>query len=134
MKRPALTVLASEKIAAAELSLAIVNGDQMQELNKRHLEHDYDTDVLSFLLESSESPDGASLEGEVIVSIDMARKQAAEHETALDYELILYIVHGTLHLCGYDDLTTAEAAVMRERERNLLQQLLPNNTGPGQPE
>lgn len=134
LEEAARAVLISEKIDAAEISLAIVNGEQMRELNKRHLEHDYDTDVLSFLLESSDSPHETSLEGEVIVSIDMAGKQAREHGTDVNYELLLYVVHGTLHLCGYDDLTREEAIVMRKREREVLQKLLSGNTRPGQPE
>jgi len=116
----ARAVLASENVAAAELSLAVVDGEQMQAINKRHLDHDYDTDVLSFLLEASELSDGRSIEGEIIVSVDMARKQSIEYQTDIRYELVLYIVHGTLHLCGYDDLTAEDAAVMRQRERELM--------------
>lgn len=120
LEHAARVTLISENVASAELSLAVVDGETMRDLNNRHLQHDYDTDVLSFLLDQSKTPDGVTIEGEIIVSLDMAKKQASEHGTGLSHELKLYIIHGTLHLCGYDDLTTEEASVMRAREREVL--------------
>ncbi len=109
-----------EQIAEAEISLAIVNGVRMRELNNRFLQHDYDTDVLSFLLDSAGAGAQRSIEGEIIVSIDMAIRQAREHQQTVPDELELYVVHGTLHLCGYDDQTEAEASVMRDLESKVL--------------
>lgn len=116
-------VLTREGIADAEISVAIVDGETMQNLNARFLSHDYDTDVLSFLLESTDTPAGPSLEGEVIVSAATAEREAARFKWTTQNELVLYVVHGTLHLCGYDDQTPETLAEMRSRERMILGEL-----------
>src|SRR5688572_30325651 len=84
----ATTVLEAEQVREATISLAIVDDATLRQLNVRHLEHDYDTDVLSFLLECECDEDGESetvprgrgkrIEGEVIASADMAANIAAE--------------------------------------------------------
>ena len=88
----------------------------MHQLNREHLNHDYPTDVLSFVLERSES----SLDGEVIVSADTAIARAAEFHLPPEDELLLYVIHGTLHLVGYDDKEASNRALMREQESRYL--------------
>ena len=107
-------VLAQAGRAEASLSIAIVDDAAIQPLNARYLGHDYATDVLSFRLE--EQP----LEGEVIVSAQTAAAVAREHGWAAENELLLYIVHGALHLVGYDDATAEQQAGMRAEERSVL--------------
>jgi probable rRNA maturation factor len=92
----------------------------MQQLNKRYLEHDEPTDVLSFPLSE---PGARRLAGEVVISADVARRQAEGRGHDVQAELALYVIHGLLHLCGYDDQTPAAAARMRERERHYLSRL-----------
>lgn len=122
-------LLREEQVVAAEISVALIDGETMRRLNREHLGHDYDTDVLSFLLECdspaetvSEGPRGAgkSLEGEVLISTDVAAKSAAEFDWPPADEVTLYLVHGVLHLVGYDDLTPDEKTIMRRREREVL--------------
>lgn len=126
LHRIAADVLSHEDVASAEISVAVIDGVTMRELNNRHLGHDYDTDVLSFLLDcdgpaesSSDRPRGAgkSIDGEVLISLDIAAKAADDFDWSVESELTLYLVHGLLHLVGYDDLTDDEKPVMRERER-----------------
>lgn len=120
--------LTMEQVRAASISVAVVDNATIWRLNRRHLQHDYPTDVLSFLLDSDpEQPTpsglrgaGRSLEGEVIVSAEMALQMAAQYHWRGADELCLYLVHGLLHLCGYDDLTLAEQLIMRARERDVL--------------
>jgi probable rRNA maturation factor len=100
------------------VSVAIVDDPTIHRLNRQFLEHDYPTDVLSFAL--AEPP---RVEGEIIASIDTARREAAEAGWAPEDELLLYAVHGALHLVGYRDKTSAEAAVMRTAERSVLARL-----------
>jgi len=102
-----------------ELSLAIVDDARIHEVNYRFLRHDYPTDVISFVLERTE--DG--IEGEIVASAETAVRMAAQAGWPAEHELLLYIVHGTLHLAGYDDLTTAGAAAMRQAERRVFGQL-----------
>jgi len=112
-------VLQGEGIAAGEISVAVVDAATMHDLNRRHLAHDYPTDVLSFLLERAAD----SLEGEIIVSADEAALNAPKFGVSPESELLLYAIHGALHLCGYDDLEESAASVMRERERHWLAML-----------
>ncbi len=121
--------LAQEQVREATISVAVVDNATIWRLNRRHLQHDYPTDVLSFLLDSDpESPArtglrgaGRMIEGEVIVSAEMALQMAEQYHWRGCDELCLYLVHGLLHLCGYDDLTAEEQIVMRHRERQILQ-------------
>ncbi|MHC4879153.1 MAG: rRNA maturation RNase YbeY [Planctomycetota bacterium] len=117
--------LEAEQVATASLSIAIVDNPTIHELNREYLQHDYETDVLSFLLEVTDNsqhqpgqPRGAgkNIDGEVIVSAEYARDRSADYDWEPLHELLLYIVHGVLHLCGYDDLSEEELPLMRERE------------------
>lgn len=118
--RQAVTeVLAGEGLRSAHISLALVDDTEMHALNRKYLEHDEPTDVLSFVLEESDG----RVEGEVIASTDTAAAQAQRVGMEPGDELLLYLVHGTLHLCGYDDTTDEAAGEMRERERRYLAKL-----------
>ena len=80
-----------------------------------HLDHDYPTDVLSFPM-----ADDPVLMGEILVSADTARREAAARGHPAYHELLLYAVHGTLHLLGYDDHDPKARARMRRAERAAL--------------
>lgn len=118
LRRIVRTTLQTEGVQEAALSVALVDDRTIHALNRRHLGHDYPTDVLSFLL----SPPGEEpLEGEVIVSTETAVRQAERFDWSPEAEATLYLVHGLLHLCGYDDQRAAERRRMRRRERDILQ-------------
>jgi probable rRNA maturation factor len=115
-------IAAARKVIAAggfnrgEISIAVVDDARMHELNRQYLEHDYPTDVLSFVLEA----EGKHLEGEIIVSADYASREAARFNWTTQDELLLYVIHGSLHLIGYDDQTPQAKAEMRQKEREFL--------------
>ena len=109
-------ILQDEGIRDGVVSLAIVNDSTIHELNRRYLQHDYATDVLSFVLEDEED----RLEGEVIVSADTAAANCGRFGWSRDDELLLYLVHGMLHLVGYDDHEPDEQRLMRQREQHYL--------------
>ena len=98
------------------VSVAVVDDPAIHRLNREFLQHDYPTDVLSFLLER----EGDQLEGEVIVSSDTAVRSAAQYGWTPENELLLYVIHGTLHLVGYDDLQPELLAEMRRHEQHYL--------------
>ena len=137
LRRVATLTLQSEGVVSAEISLAVVNDPAIHKVNRDYLQHDYPTDVISFLLDSGhadprpalpihvQSRRGAGqwLHGDVILSAQTAQREAAEYGWEPQSEICLYLVHGLLHLCGYDDLTDEEQTVMRTREREILQQL-----------
>ncbi len=116
LKSAAETVLADASIDEALVSLAIVDDPTIHDLNRRYLEHDYETDVLSFVLERTDT----RLEGEVIVSSDTAVSQSRRWGWAAEDELLLYVVHGMLHLVGVRDATPEEREEMRRREGECL--------------
>ncbi len=124
-----------EQVAAAVLSVSIVDNAAIHRINREHLQHDYPTDVISFQLDFSRTdaravPDdaaselrasGAMIEGEIIASAQMASEMASAGQWTTMNELTLYVIHGLLHICGYDDLTPEEKAIMRCRERAILE-------------
>jgi probable rRNA maturation factor len=113
-------VLAGEDVADAEISLAFVDNATIQALNKRYLDHDEPTDVLSFPLSEANA---TRLAGELVIGVEVAQAQAHERGHDIQAELGLYVIHGLLHLCGYDDKSTAAEQEMRQRERHYLEQL-----------
>ena len=116
LKRVVLPILSDAGYEEGSLSIAVVDDSTIHELNRRHLAHDYPTDVLSFCLD--ESP--GTLAGEVIVSADTAISNAEEYGWAAENELLLYVVHGVLHLVGHRDKTDDEILAMREAEQRYL--------------
>lgn len=112
-------VLEGEGIIEAKISLAFVDDTTIHGINKRFLDHDEPTDVITFPLSGS----AKKLEGELVIGVEVALRQAEERGHAVDAELCLYVIHGLLHLCGYDDKKPKDAAKMRVRERHYLQTL-----------
>jgi probable rRNA maturation factor len=110
-------VLRHENIARASISLALVDDAAIHRINRVHLGHDWPTDVISFVLSDEGDPE---LAGELVVSAETARNTAASVGADPLAELSLYVVHGLLHLCGYDDTTDDARLLMRSREEDHL--------------
>ena len=120
MRRVARAVLEGEGVTDAEISLAFVDNATIHRLNKRYLDHDEPTDVLSFPLGEARA---GWLSGELVIGAEVAKTQAEARGHDVQAELALYVIHGLLHLCGEDDKSPSAAAAMRERERYYLRQL-----------
>ncbi len=116
MRRAVEQIVRDAEITAAKISLAIVDDPTIAKLHQQFLGDPEPTDVLSFLLERSPQV----LEGEVVVSADTARSCAPRYGCTAAEELLRYVIHGTLHLVGYDDTTARKRAVMRKREEEYL--------------
>jgi probable rRNA maturation factor len=116
LRRAAEAVLVEANFHMGVLSIAVVDDQTIHALNRQFLQHDYPTDVLSFVLEQ----DDGRIEGEVIVSAETAARSARQYGWSADAELLLYVIHGTLHLVGHDDQDDAAREVMREAERRHL--------------
>src|ERR1043166_2277279 len=117
MRQLVRTVLDGEGMADAEISLAFVDNPTIHRLNVRYLQHDEPTDVLSFPLSE---PTAKRLAGEIVIGAEVAQAQAASRGYDVQAELTLYVIHGLLHLCGYDDHNERDALEMRARERHYL--------------
>jgi probable rRNA maturation factor len=109
-------VLADAGVHDAQISVALVDDATIAPLNVEFLAHEGPTDVLSFLLDRRDG----YLEGEVIASAETALRQAPRFRNDPSAELLLYVIHGVLHLVGYDDATPADRRVMRRREQQYL--------------
>jgi len=120
-------VVAAEETSLAHLSLVLTDHDTVRRLNQSYLDHDYDTDVLSFSLREGPAPSRASddgVEGEVYVDLDTAAERHDEFDTSFEREAYRYVVHGLLHLIGYDDAQPSGQAKMREKETQYLDAVL----------
>ena len=118
VRKAVAQVLAEGGFHDGEISLAVISDAQIRRLNAEYLEHDWATDVLSFLHEE----ENGHLEGEIIVSAETASREANRFLWRPQDELLLYIIHGALHLIGYDDREEADRAAMQEAERRHLEQ------------
>jgi probable rRNA maturation factor len=100
------------------VEIMLVDDTEIRRLNRLFRGVGRRTDVLAFPLEVAEAPGG--LVGQVVVSVDTARRQARRLGVPLALELQLLVTHGVLHLVGYDDRDPVEAHLMHRRERDLL--------------
>lgn len=130
----ALQVLAAEGMAKPyEVSLAFTDSETVQRLSRDYRKLDEPTDVLAFSLRDRPDanclfvmpPDGVTHLGEVIISCPKAAEQARQQGYSSDRELALLIIHGMLHLLGYDHEQPDDERKMKERERSLLDRWLP---------
>ncbi len=94
------------------LSIVYLNDAEIAKLNERYLKHEGPTDVLAFSYSSQE--------GEILVSGETALREATERKIEPQGELLLYTIHGLLHLMGYDDHTVEEATTMHAIEKKTL--------------
>ncbi len=111
-------VLKEEGYTLGYLGVVLADHATVLDLNRTYLDHDYHTDVLSFLL--SETEEDRILDGEVYVDLDTAAERHAEFGASFEEEVQRYVVHGLLHLLGYDDATPAEKQAMHAREDHYL--------------
>jgi probable rRNA maturation factor len=104
----------------SEISLVFVDNATIHRLNRRYLKHDEPTDVLTFPLSE---PESEKLVGELVIGVEVAWAEAANRGHDVQAELALYVIHGLLHLCGYDDRSRSTTKTIREREGYYLRTL-----------
>jgi len=115
-----LRALSSEGIKKlGEITVCFVNDSQIKELNLLYLARNNPTDVISF----NNSASSKELMADIAISTDTACRNARIFKTTPAYELYLYVVHGVLHILGYDDSTAKQKKIMREKEQFLLSKL-----------
>lgn len=123
LKKIALAILDLVGQKDAELSLALIGNVEMQRLNAKYRKKDYPTDVLSFSVEDT-FPQPPRLLGDVTISVEKAAAQAKERRRSLDEEMVTLLIHGIVHLMGYDhERSSKDAGIMSRLERKILCQL-----------
>jgi rRNA maturation RNase YbeY len=126
-------LLAELDVPDATVSLSLVRDPEMRELNRDHRQKDRATDVLSFPLYEPDAFErngrthlrarGAAevMLGDIVISVDTARTQAAAYDAPLTREVERLMIHGVLHLCGHDHERAGERRVMEREERRLAE-------------
>ena len=128
LARKARIVLAAIELAGRELSVLLVGDEEMRRLNRDYRGKDRTTDVLSFSLREGEQGDVASALGDVVISLETAARQACERRSTIAREVDRLLVHGILHLAGYDhEVSAREERRMKRKEREMLARIAAAN-------
>ncbi|MEQ8275888.1 MAG: rRNA maturation RNase YbeY [Deltaproteobacteria bacterium] len=123
VKRAVLATLEAEDAVGRDVSVLLTDDAEIHELNRNFRGVDKPTDVLAFSLDEGEYGSLDASLGDVIISVERAKKQAGSRRVTLDSELELLAVHGTLHLLGHDHAEPEEAKRMRSRTRAIRRAL-----------
>lgn len=123
LRKVARTILSASACPDAQLSILIVDDSGIREINRDYLGKDRPTNVISFAMREGEGGDvQPDLLGDVVISAETAARDAREAGISFESELYFLLLHGILHLLGYDHErgTAAEARRMEEREREVF--------------
>ena len=114
-----LSLLTEEGLEFSKIAFVFTNDEYVLSLNRQFLNHDTYTDILTFTLSLPNDP----IVSEIYISIDRVKENAKLHSTTFQDELNRVMIHGLLHLCGYDDITEPDKKTMRNREDFYLNRL-----------
>lgn len=115
VKKLAEKVISDEKKISGNLNFIITNNNNILKLNKQFLKHDYFTDVITFNYNK-----GKCINGEIYISIDTVKENANNYDVSLKDELLRVMLHGVLHLCGYNDNNESEKESIKRMENYYL--------------
>jgi rRNA maturation RNase YbeY len=105
------------KFTIESLNINFVDAEYMLQINKEYIKHNYHTDIITF----NYSGDNSSLDGEIFISINEAIANALRYNVALGSEIVRLIIHGILHLVGYDDKKASDKRKMKKEENKLTE-------------
>jgi rRNA maturation RNase YbeY len=111
-------VIENEGFKEGDLSVVFCSDTYLLEINKAHLDHDYYTDILTFSYNENNL-----INGDLFISVDRLKENAEVNNVEFLNELSRVVIHGVLHLCGYNDKTPEEITLMREKESDYLKRI-----------
>lgn len=125
IRRPAVKQIAQKTLeylgqTQGELSIVFVSAQRMKLLNARHLNHHYPTDILTF---DYRQPDDSAFAAEIVICPSVAKHNALVFGKTFTQEIALYVIHGLLHLMGFNDHSVQETARMRKKETEVISYL-----------
>lgn len=124
IRRITKETLRLEDALPQRLTVTYVTDAQIKKFNLKYRNKDLSTDVLAFSMREGRHLKGEEeFLGDIIISVDAARRQARDFKTTKKKELVLYLIHGLLHLLGYDDETPKEAEKMKRRQEEIFEAL-----------
>ena len=125
IRQTAIAILNALDYPDAELSILIVDDQQIAQLNRQYLNREGPTNVIAFSMRQGQFSDIApNLLGDVVISADTAQREAHSADISMQDRFDQLLIHGVLHLLGYDHETTADEARRMEKKTNELLQLL----------
>jgi probable rRNA maturation factor len=110
-------VIRNEKKISGDLNFILCGDNEILELNRKYLKHNFFTDVIAFGYEN-----GNVIRGEIYISIDTVKKNSINYKVSLKDEVLRVMIHGVLHLCGYEDKTDSERFLMKKLEDKWLKE------------
>lgn len=110
-------------LTVSSVEINFVSGNVIQNINKKYLKHNYITDIITF----SYSSEGEPVDAEIFICSQAAKENSVKYKVTLDEEITRLIVHGFLHIVGFDDQTDYKRRKMRAKENELLSKYLSNS-------
>jgi len=111
-------LIGNELKKIGNISVVLCSDNYLLEMNRKYLEHDYYTDIITF-----DYVEGDIISGDLFISVDRVKENAEKFETTFLNELVRVIFHGVLHLAGYKDKTTSDEQLMRKKENFYLSEV-----------
>jgi rRNA maturation RNase YbeY len=117
------SLIGSENFESGEITIVFCTDDYLLEMNKRYLNHNFYTDIITF-----DYSENGVISGDLFISVDRVNDNAGSFSVSVDNELKRVIYHGVLHLCGYKDKTENDIKEMREKENFYIKQFVSRET------
>jgi probable rRNA maturation factor len=113
-------ILKDEKVVCGTINIRFCDDKEIKIFNKKYLSHDYETDILTFYYGN----DVNSIDSDILISVDTIKSNSERFKTGFENELLRVVIHGILHLCGYEDNTKPEKLIMKKKENLYLKKML----------
>jgi probable rRNA maturation factor len=112
-------ILKDEKTVCGTINIRFCSDNEIKIYNRKYLAHDYETDILTFYYGN----DVNSIDSDILISVDTIAKNSKRFRTGFENELLRVVIHGILHICGYEDADKPQKIIMKRKENFYLKKL-----------